>query len=185
MGAAYKYFMVVLLAGLFALGCAPMIREDQAGKYGTKPPVIDAYGATERASAGRAWQVYLSAHDPDGDMDLVEFELDRPGYATRDHHKELGSESADSFSGYFYLNIPMVTALKGQELLGTDMVLRCQIIDKAGNKSEKITLPFHVVLSRVSQAVPESFAGKEVRKLGPILIRFELDHRWGKPFDKD
>lgn len=185
MAAACRSFLAVVLAGLFASGCAPLIREDAAKKYGPHAPIIDAYGATERVSAGRTWRIYLSAKDPDGDMDLVEFELDRPGYVTRDQHTGLDPESARSFVGYFYLNIPMVTALKGQELLGSDMALHCRIIDKAGHKSRKITLPFRVVLSQVPQPVPNDFADKEVRRLGPIMIRFELDHRWGKPFGKD
>ena len=186
MRAFYRFFLVLPFAGLFVWGCVSTLTQEQLEEtYGTHPPVIDRYGAAQRVSAGRTWRLYLAAHDPDGDMDRVEFELDRPGQVVREHRKELNSESAGSFSGYFYLNIPMVSALRGQELLGTSLTMQCELIDKAGHRSKEVTLPFQVVLSPVSQPVPENFTDRDVRNLGPVVIRFELENWWGRPFEKD
>jgi hypothetical protein len=182
----HRLLIVVFAAALLLWGCAPtMTREERIEKYGPNPPVIEHYGAAPKVSSGRAWRVYLAAQDPDGDMDRIDFELDRPGYVTREDRKKLSPESAESFSGRFFLSIPIVSALKGRELLHTNMVLRCTVVDKAGNKSKPIGLPFQVVLARVPQEVPESFEDRAVEDMGPIMIRFEMERRWGKPIEKD
>ena len=179
-----RYFMMFSLAVFFMWGCAPTLtQQERVQKYGPNSPVIDAYGAAAKAAAGRSWRVYLAAHDPDGDMDRVLFELDRPGYAIRDYHKRLGDDLGQSFSGYFYLTIPNVSAWRGQALLGSDLTMACEIIDKAGHKSKMITLPFQVVLSSVPHQTPEGFAEAEANNLGPIIIPFELEQPWGDPFD--
>ena len=177
-------FVMFSLVGLFMWGCAPTLtQKERVEKYGPNPPVIDAYGAAAEAAAGRSWRVYVAAHDPDGDMDRVLFELDRPGYAIRDYHKRLGNDLGQSFSGYFYLTIPNVSAWRGQALLGNALTMECEIIDKAGHKSKLITLPFQVVLSPVPHQTPEGFAEVEANNLGPIMIRFEMEQPWGNPFD--
>jgi hypothetical protein len=151
-------------------------------KYGPNPPVIDRYGAMAEATSGRTWRVYLAAHDPDGDMARVEFDLEQPGYSTRDHWKRLPPDLTGSFSGYFYLHIPPASGMWGEGIIGTPLKMRLRVVDKAGHKSEEVSLPFKVVLPLVELGPPEEFQGLGVSELGPILIRLKVNRRWGTRF---
>lgn len=183
MGATRRLVVICSLMVLFASACAtPLTPAQRVEKYGPNPPVIDRYGVMSEATAGRTWRVYLAAHDPDGDMARVEFDLKQPGYSTRDHWKTLDPQLTGSFSGYFYLHIPPASGMWGEAVIGAPLRMRVRVVDEAGHKSEEVVLPFKVVLPFVEQELPKDFQGVEVQELGAILIRLKLERRWGAWF---
>jgi len=174
-----RLLLVVLLVSLYSFSCAPRLTLVQLEeKYGSSKPLIVKYGATERISGGTSWRVYMTAEDPDGDMDKVTFELKQPGRGIYpSQRKKLDSDQGKTFSGYFFLRTPSTSVKNVGAYQAITFTLKCKVVDKAGHTSEEITLPFRIVTGKIEQPVPPNFGENEVQSLGPILIKIISEER--------
>ncbi len=169
----YVTALVVVLCG-----CAPALtRKELEQRYGLQAPAVLKYGAVDRLKSGQTWRVFVAAEDPDGDMDAVVFRVYQPGTGWYPaHFKKLREAGSRSFSGYFFLNTP---GFWTYDMWGLRLTLTFEIRDKAGHRSDVITLPLQFVGKKIKQPVPEGFTEVDVRSLGPIMIDFVRENNGG------
>jgi len=170
------HYLTVLTVVL--CGCVPALTpKELEERYGLQSPAILKYGAVDRLRSGQTWRVFVAAEDPDGDMDAVVFRVYQPGTGWYPaHFKKLREAGSRSFSGYFFLNTP---GFWTYDMWGLRLTLTFEIRDKAGHRSDVITLPLQFVGKKIKQPVPEGFTEEDVRSLGPIMIEFVREDNGG------
>ena len=149
----------VLAAG----GCGYFPKPDPVGD---SPPVIDDYFASPEIQWGHAWRVYIKAHDPDGDMWEINFDIDQPGrlQSPGTGRVILPKEMWAEFDGYFYFDILASPFALGYQ----NITYYVQLYDRGGRTSRKLAIPLHVGMKPAVEP-PDHFRGK------PALFRIPMD----------
>jgi hypothetical protein len=141
---------------VFLCGCAALTVEELEEKYGTHSPVITRHFASETIRNGDVWKLYFSAHDPDGDMDLIVAAIDQTGVIYDTQLMTIGKDDRETVSGYIYLKIPT------RGIWFERIKLSLSILDKAEHKSNKVVFPLYIC-NKKPQPLPPEF-GKEFDK---------------------
>jgi hypothetical protein len=139
---------------------------------GTGPsPVIEAYYASNTASPGDTWKIFLRAKDRERDMLYIACMVSETGYGplnTVEIH--LTGKDRAEFSGYLAMPIQFEDPF---EASGINLTTTILIRDEQGNASQSVNLP--LVLSGVApQTVPAQWKDAASHHLGDISIDFSL-----------
>lgn len=154
---------------VFLCGCAALTVEELEEKYGTHGPVITRYFASETIRNGDVWKIYLSAHDPDGDMDSIVVAIDQTGVIYDTELMNIRKGHRKTLTGYIYLKIPT------GGIWFERIKLSLSILDKAEHRSNRVVFPLYICNKR-PQPLPPEF-GKEFDKpLGWIPTRLISPH---------
>ncbi len=107
----------------------------------TRGPVITNSYAEDAGPYGKVWKIYIEAEDANADMNYVVVVVDQPGvgrYPT--DYIQLDPQHRNHLKGLLQWNTFSSRATVLKE--GTQITVRVFIIDKAGNESNKVVLPF-------------------------------------------
>ena len=168
-----RVVFIISLVLLMALGAHLEAKAQSKGS----PPVIDFSWAQDKIRQRDDWRIYISATDPDGDMNKIYFTVDQEGggdYRPDISNVKKGMEG--KMTGYFVLrtNSP-------QDLHNLSLTLSVIISDRGGNESKPVTFPLTIDGERMEPLPPDrtpSDLAKELdRRLGYIGI--ELMRRSG------
>jgi len=163
-----KLLVAVAMLGML-LGCAisPEFYGWPTEGVLATPPVIEAYYAPQSVSPGRAWNLYLQAKDPDGDMLYIACMLDQTGYGPLDTTKiPLKGNDRAEFYGYVAMPTPAFDPIQAADISFTMAVL---IRDQQGNTSQLIKL-FFTLDGKPGQAVPSQWLAAANHHLGDIRV---------------
>ena len=131
------------------------------------PPVIEAYYAPKSVAPSSAWNLYLQAQDPEGDLLYIACIPDQTGYGPLDTIKiSLKGNDRAEFYGYVAMPIPAFDPIQAADISFTMAVL---IRDQQGNTSQLIKL-FFTLDGTPGQAVPSQWQGAANHHLGDILV---------------
>jgi hypothetical protein len=137
----------------------------------TKGPVITNSYAEDAGPYGKAWKIYIEAEDANADMNYVAVVVDQPGqgrYAT--DYIQLDPQHRNHLNGFLQWNTFSSRAAVLKE--GTQITVRVFIIDKAGNESNKVVLPFTFVSGVKGQnKLPGFIDETNIPRLGFISIQ--------------
>ncbi len=162
-GRMFKKLLVFVVI-VFLAGCASM----QAGETSkssagatSKPEITNAY-ASKEIRLGDIWKIYINASDPNSEIKYVVATIDQPGRGV--YQPGLTRiKGSHELSGYVYWKAPDVEALNF-----TNITLKLQIKDKAGNYSNEVSFPLHfTTTARQEPPAPGVF---QDRNLGPVMI---------------
>ncbi|MFH1139736.1 MAG: hypothetical protein V1816_26975 [Pseudomonadota bacterium] len=162
-----KYWIIFTLLTAWSVavlgGCGYFPKPDPIGDH---PPVIDDYFASPEIQWGHTWRIYIKAHDPDGDMWEVDFQIDQPGklHAPGTGLVILPKRLWAEIDGYFYFEILASPFALGYQ----NLTYYVQLIDRGERRSKKIKIPLHVGMKPALEA-PERFRDK------PPLFRIPMD----------
>jgi hypothetical protein len=137
----------------------------------TKGPVITNSYAKDTGRYGTIWKIYLEGEDASADMDYVAVVVDQPGvgrYPT--DYILLDPQHRNHLKGFLQWNTfsSRGTVLKE----GTQITVRVFIIDKAGNESNKVVLPFSFVSGVEGQnRLPGLIDEANIPRLGFVSIQ--------------
>jgi hypothetical protein len=134
------------------------------GKEEENSPVIIKSFASQKLGLGETWNIYLQAHDPDGDMKQIVCLLEEPGYGPHPAaFIRIREKNRRNLSGCIYLKT------KTDFGFGfTSCLLTVQIEDSRGQYSNRVSFP--VTLNpRFTQENPPPGTFQE-EDLGPIQI---------------
>jgi hypothetical protein len=155
-----------LMALVVACAGAPVSKE------GTHPPKITHWFAVERGYYGSVLKIYLEAEDPDGDMYRIATVVDQvgKGYYPPDWIN-IKPQYQKKFKGYVQWNT--FSSSGGYVREWTNIMVKVSIVDKVGNYSNEVILPF-----TFESGVPDPYAYKppapfdqgEVAKMGNVFI---------------
>lgn len=164
MKASKKRFLVsfIPIITLMTLG----LHLEGKGQTKGSPPVINFAWAQDKIRQGNDWRIYISATDPDGDMDRIYCRIDQAGgdnYRPDITRVKKGMEK--QLTGYLALrtNSP-------QDLYGAILTLTLIIADRGGNETKPVAFPL-VFNSEGVKPPPED-------RVSPDLAK-ELNHRIG------
>ena len=156
----------LLLIGLILSGCSGLMQAKPPGEG--NPPVITASFAADRGMYGDIIKVYLAAEDPHGDMDRVAVQVSQVGYGVYPSDWiRLKEGNRARFVGYLQWN-----TARGEFLPeGTRMSINMSVLDRRGNESNKVVLPYEFVSGTNSfSMLPAPFDQADVPRLGYISI---------------
>jgi len=163
-----KLLVTMVMLGML-LGCAispEFYGWPTEGGPGT-PPVIEAYYAPKSVAPGSAWNLYLQAKDPDGDMLYIACIPDQTGYGLLDTTKiPLKGNDRAEFYGYVAMPTPAFITIQAADISFTMAVL---IRDQQGNTSQLIKL-FFTLDGKPGQAVPSQWQVAANHHLGDITV---------------
>jgi hypothetical protein len=167
-----KLLVAMVMLGM-VLGCA--ISPEFYGwptEGGTgMPPVIEAHYAPKSVAPGSAWNIYLQAKDPDGDMLYIACIPDETGFGPLDTAKiPLKGDDRAEFYGYVAMLTPAFDPIRAADISFTMMVL---VRDQQGNASQLIKL-FVALDGKPGQAVPSQWQAAAKHHLGDILVNPSL-----------
>jgi hypothetical protein len=141
-------------------------------KPGTHAPMITHSFAVEKGTYGYIWKIYIEAEDSDGDMLSIAALVDQTGYG---HYPTdwiyLKSPYQKYFKGYLQWNTFSSRSPHLREW--TQITLKVSVIDKAGNESNEVVLPFTFesgVKSPYQYQLPAPFDRGDMPKLGHISV---------------
>lgn len=157
------FILLALLAGCAARDSL-LVPERTQGN--TAPVIVQVYAAPE-IRPGDTWKVYLSAHDPDGDMRNIHASIRQPGMAAHPGtFLRIAEANRERLAGYVYLN-----TLGIQGLNFTTLTLSIELEDRAGYFSPPAVFPlsFNSGNSGARQQTPPPGLFPE-KDLGPIMI---------------
>lgn len=138
-------------------------------KPGTHPPVITHSFAVEKGYYGYIWKIYLEAEDPDGDMLRIAAMVDQTGYGRHPTNWiYLKSPYQKHFKGYLQWNTFSSKASYLREW--TQITLTVSVVDKAGNESNEVVLPFSFEQTSGVYNLPAPFDQGDLPRLGYITI---------------
>jgi hypothetical protein len=166
-----KLAPMLLLVGLVVWGCAgtsgSMVTAPKPPE-GVTPPVITASFAADKGRHGDPIKVYLAAEHKDGAMAMIAVQVSQVGYGVYPSNwTYLKEGNRERFVGYLQWN----TA--GGEPLPewTRMSINISVLDRWGNESNKVVLPYEFVSGASSPSVlPTPFDQADVPRLGYISI---------------
>jgi len=163
-----KLLVAMVMLGML-LGCAispEFYGWPTEGGLGS-PPIIEAHYAPKSVAPGSAWNLYLQAKDPDGDMLYIACMPDQTGYGPLDTNKiPLKGNDRAEFYGYVAMPTPAFNRVQAADISFTMAVL---IRDQQGNTSQLIKL-FFTLDGTPGQAVPSQWQGAANHHLGDILV---------------
>ena len=161
----------IQMLGLFlgaALFFAPWGRAQPTGAE-PKRPVITKYYAADSGRYGAIWKIYIEAEAGGAEMSKMAVVVEQPGrgrYPT--DFILLDPQHRNHLKGYLQWN---TFSSKGAVLKeGEHITLRASVIDRAGNESEEVVLPFSFVSGVQEEALPASFDQGSVPRIGFISI---------------
>jgi len=138
----------------------------------TKAPVITHSFAVDKGRYGYIWKIYIEADDPDGDMYKIASVVDQPGWG---HYPTdwiiLKSQYRHHLKGYIQWNTFSSRAAYLRDW--TEITLKVSIIDKAGNESNVVVIPFTFlsgVKNEYKYTLPSPFDQGDVPRLGYVDI---------------
>jgi len=131
------------------------------------PPVIEAYYAPKSVAPGSAWNIYLQAKDPDGDMLYIACIIDQTGYGLLDTAKiPLKGNDRAEFYGYVSMPTPPFPPSQATDISFTVAVL---VRDQQGNASQLIKF-FVALEGKPGQALPSEWLAAANHHLGDIDV---------------
>ncbi len=146
---------------------------------GTSAPVITAYYAVEKGNYGDVLRIYIEANDPDGDMLRIATVASQMGYGRYPTDwVYLKPQYQNHFAGYLQWNTWSNHTAYMPEW--TRITLEISILDKAGNESNVVVLPYEFVTERPVPKPPFPFNQGEVPRLGYIDINLFNPSNMGK-----
>jgi len=165
-------YFSLLLAIAFLMPCRGWTQAlgEIEPKPGTKAPVITNAFAVEKGQYGYIWKIYIEAEDPDGDMLRVASVVEQPGYG---HYPAdfiyLKPQYQKHFRGYLQWNTFSSHTNYLREW--TQITLKVSILDRAGNESNVVVLPFTFVSgARARVKLPAPFDQADLPKIGNVFI---------------
>ena len=170
-----KVFLTGLLIGLLALASSQGM-----AATGVSHPVITAYFAPEQGRYGDPLRIYLVAEDPNGEMLRIATQVTQVGYGSYPTDwVYLKPQYKKGFAGYLQWNT--MSNHTGFMPEWTRITIRISVLDKSGNESNEIVLPYEFITERIDSQVPAPFNQGRVAKLGHINVNlfnpFEMgDH---------
>ncbi len=162
-----KVLLMGLLIGFLALFSSQGIATTEPG--GVSPPVITAYFAPDHGRYGDPLRIYLAATDPDGEMLRIAIQVSQLGYGNYPTDwVYLKPQDQKSFTGYLQWNtFGNNTAFMPE---WTRIAMKISVLDKSGNESNEIVLPYEFVTERTNAPLPAEFSQGNVEKLGYIDV---------------
>ncbi len=170
-----KILLTSLLIGLLALASSQGL-----AATGVSHPVITAYFAPEQGRYGDPLRIYLVAEDPNGEMLRIATQVTQVGYGSYPTDwVYLKPQYKKGFAGYLQWNTTSYRTRFMPEW--TRITIRISVLDKSGNESNEIVLPYEFITERINSQVPAPFNQGRVAKLGHINVNlfnpFEMgDH---------
>ena len=162
---------LALLTVTLAACSGPILKPAPVGDH---PPVIDRFEASPTVSWGETWRIFLKAHDPDGDIWEIFFEIDQPGilYDSLHGYVRLPESMWKEMDGYCYLQISPSPWVMGR----VDLTMSVTLVDRGGRRSKTIKMPLTVGPTRQAPA-PAGFRNEPLIPV-PYRLRsvFEPDH---------
>lgn len=137
------FLLGVLALSLALFGCFPKPQTAGGG-----PPVIDGYFASPHVQSGQDWKVYVKAHDPDGDMWLIDWEFEGPGLPLHQSRGQLSKRMQKEFNGYFYLRTTGLSTF--------NIKVTMWLTDKGNRSSQKIVMRLKQSMEK-AEPVPAGF----------------------------
>lgn len=167
-----KMIPAILIATLFAWGCASRPAREAPGQGAQVPPskpiIMEGY-ASPALRLGDTWKIYLKASDPESDMDVIMATIQQPGKGGYPpSYTRIRDGNKRNLSGYIYWNSSQDMQ---QGLNFTNFTLTVQIRDKAGSLSNALTFPLHFQMSARQSPPPQGLF--EEKELGPVMIRIQ------------
>jgi hypothetical protein len=155
------FVLLSLLAGCAARDSL-LVPERTQGN--ATPVIVQVYAAPE-IRPGDTWKVYLSAHDPDGDMRNIHASIRQPGMASHPGaFLRIAEANRERLAGYVYLNTQGI-----QGLNFTTLTLSIELEDRAGYFSPPAVFPLSFNSGARQQPPPPPGLFPE-KDLGPIMI---------------
>jgi hypothetical protein len=135
---------------------------------GVTPPVITASFAADKGRYGDPIKVYLAAEANSGAMEMITLQVTQVAYGVYPSHwTYLKEGNREHFVGYLQWNTG------GSQFIpeGTRMSITVSVLDRWGNESNKVVLPYEFVSGTSSPSVlPAPFNQADVPRLGYISI---------------
>ena len=158
----------VLLAGLLT-GLLALVSSQGMATTGASHPVITAYFAPEQGRYGDPLRIYLAAKDPGGEMLRIATQVSQVGYGSYPTDwVYLKPQDEKAFTGYLQWNtFSNHTAFMPE---WTRLTIKISVLDKSGNESNEIVLPYEFVTERTSPPLPPAFSQAKVERLGYIDV---------------
>jgi len=149
---------------------APKLLHDISKTLKTQALTITHFFAADKGPYGCIWQIYIEAEDPDGDMDRISVEVDQEHYGNyptewimiKPPHRK-------HFTGFLQWNTFSSKASYLPE--GTQISVKISIFDQAGNKSNKVIIPFTFgsgVIKRYQ--LPAPFDKGNIPRIGYVMV---------------
>jgi hypothetical protein len=163
-----KLLVAMVMLSMF-LGCAtsPQFYGWPTEGVLWSPPVIEGYYAPKSVAPGSAWNIYLQAKDPDGDMLYIACIIDQTGYGLLDSvNIPLKDNDRAEFYGYVSMPTPPLAPSQAVDISFTMAVL---IRDQQGNTSQLIKL-FVALAGKAEQAVRSQWLAAAHHHLGDIVV---------------
>ncbi|HIC91839.1 MAG TPA: hypothetical protein EYP21_07255 [Syntrophaceae bacterium] len=165
-----KSLLSLIFISYLLCGCVPTLTvAELEQKYGVHKPVIRRYFASDTVRNGDIWRVYLSAHDPDGDMEFIAITVDQTGIIYDPELIFIPKENRETITGYLYLHIPV------RGIWFEKITLSLSILDKAGHKSNEVFLPLYIC-DESPKPLPPEFGEEFEKALGWIPISLRSPH---------
>jgi len=166
-----KLASMLLLVGLVVWGCAGtsgsmLTAPNPPG--GVTPPVITASFAADKGRYGDPIKVYLAAEHKSGAMEMIAVQVSQVAYGVYPSNwTYLKDGNRERFVGYLQWN-----TAGGQFIPeGTRMSINISVLDRSGNESNKVVLPYEFASGASSPSVlPAPFHEADVPRLGYISI---------------
>jgi hypothetical protein len=173
-----KLAPMLLFVGMVVWGCAgtsgSMVTPPKPPGV-VNPPVITASFAVDKGRYGDPIKIYLAAEHDRAAMEMIAVQVSQVGYgAYPSNWTYLKEGYRERFVGYLQWN----TA--GGEFLpeGTRISIDISVLDRWGNESNKIVLPYEFASRRSSpSALPAPFDQADIPRLGYISIVLRNPHR--------
>ncbi len=167
----------VLMTGLL-IGLVALISSQGMAAAGVSPPVITAYFAPEQGRYGDPLRIYLAAEDRDGEMLRIATQVTRVGYGSYPTDwVYLRPQYKKGFLGYLQWNTMSNNARFMPEW--TRITIKISVLDRNGNESDEIVLPYEFVTGRTAAQVPAPFNQGDVVALGHIDVNLFNPSRMG------
>lgn len=159
---------IVFVSLLLITSCASGPRPEPGSG---SPPVIDEYFASPTVGYGTTWKLFIKAHDPDGDMWQIQFQMKQPYVIYNDlgGYVFLTRSMKESMDGFCY----MLTPRRPLPEVKVDLTVAVTIIDRAKNKSNTIEVPLSLGMTGAAPD-PDNFANKSLIPI-PYLIKSKFD----------
>ncbi len=135
---------------------------------GGSPPVITNSFASQKASHGDVWRIYLEAHDPDADMQKIVAFIQQPGsgHSSRSVLVSKGDRARLFGTLACYISRPRSAISEWAELTLTIFVR-----DRGGNVSNSVVFPVAISRGVKQESPPPPFNTGGLKILGGIGIR--------------
>jgi hypothetical protein len=163
--------LTLLLVGLVVWGCAGTSGSRLTAPKppeGVTPPVITASFAADKGRYGDPIKVYLAAEHKSGAMEMIAVQVSQVGYGVYPSNwTYLKEGNRERFAGYLQWNTASGEFLPEW----TRMSINISVLDRWGNESNKVVLPYEFVSGASSPSVPPApFDQSDVPRLGYISI---------------